>query len=117
MEVVKAEIFEIISKKLTVLLTVFRLVLTVVIFVLTAFTRLLTVFRLVLTVVTFVLTAFTRLLTVFRLVLTVVTFVLTAFTRLLIARTAAVVGSPDKLDPSPTNLPNTVPAEMVEKNP
>ena len=62
------------------------------------------VFRLVLTVVTFVLTALTRLLTVLRLVLTVVTFVLTAFTRLLTARSPAVVGIPVNPVPSPTNL-------------
>ena len=59
----------------------------------------------------------TVLLTVFRFVLTIVVFVLTAFTRLLTARSPAVVGIPVKADPSPTNLPNTVPAETVEKKP
>ena len=81
------------------------------------FTVLLTVFRLVLTVVTFVLTAFSKLLTALRLVLTVVAFVLTAFTRLLTASSPAVVGIPVKLVPSPTNLPKIVPAEIVEKKP
>ena len=52
-----------------------------------------------------------------RLVLTVVTFVLTAFSKLLTVRRPAAVGIPVKADPSPTNLPNTVPAEIVEKNP
>ena len=109
--------FETVSKKFTVLLTVFRLVLTVVAFVLTPFSKLLIVLRLVLTVVTFVLTAFSKLLTVFKLVLTVVTFVLTEFSKLLTVRSPAAVGIPVKPDPSPTNLPNTVPAEIVEKNP
>ena len=57
------------------------------------------------------------LLTVLRLVLTVVTFVLTAFSKLLTVRSPAAVGIPVNPDPSPTNLPNTVPAEIVEKNP
>ena len=81
------------------------------------FTVLLTVLRLVLTVVAFVLTTFSKLLTALRLVLTVVAFVLTAFTRLLTASSPAVVGIPVKLVPSPTNLPKIVPAEIVEKNP
>ena len=77
----------------------------------------LTALRLVLTVVTFVLTEFTRLLTVLRLVLTVVTFVLTEFSKLLTVRRPAAVGIPVKPDPSPINLPKTVPAEIVDKNP
>ena len=66
-------------------------------------TVLLTVLRLVLTVVTFVLTAFSKLLTVILLLLT--------------ARTAPVLGIPVRPEASPTNLPKTVPAEIVEKNP
>ena len=77
----------------------------------------LTVLRLVLTVVTFVLTEFSKLLTVFKLVLTVVTFVLTAFTRLLTVSIEALAGILVSCEPSPINLPKTVPAEIVEKNP
>ena len=81
------------------------------------FTVLLTVFRLVLTVVAFVLTPFSKLLIVLRLVLTVVTFVLTAFTRLLTVSIEALAGILVSCDPSPINLPKTIPAEIVEKNP
>ena len=95
--------FETARRKFTVLLTVFRLVLIVVAFVLTAFSKLLTVLRLVLTVVTFVLTAFTRLLTVVTLLLT--------------TRIAPVLGILVNKEASPINLPKTVPAEIVEKNP
>ena len=75
-----------------------RLVLTVVTFVLTAFSKLLTVvtlllivLRLVLTVVTFVLTALSKLLTVVTLLLTV--------------STAPVFGIAVKSEASPANLP------------
>ena len=98
--------------------------LTVVTLVLTAFSKLLTVLTLVLTVVTFVLTVFSKLLTVLTLVLTLVTFVLTAFSKLLTvvtllltARTAPVLEILVNPEPSPINLPKTVPAEIVEKNP
>ena len=64
MDSVIAEIFDTARRKLTLLLTVFRLVLIVVAFVLTALTRLLTVLRFVLIDVAFVLTAFSRLLIV-----------------------------------------------------
>ncbi len=109
---------------MTELLTVFKLVLTVVTFVLTEFSKLLMVFKLVLTVVTFVLTAFSKLLIVLRFVLTIVTFVLTALTRLLtvvrlllIVKTAPVFGIAVKSEASPINLPYMEPDESVEKKP
>ena len=117
MDNVIAEIFETARRKLTVLLTVFKLVLIVVAFVLTELTRLLTVFKLVLIIVAFVLTVFTRLLTVFKLVLIIVAFVLTAFTRLLTVRNPVGAGRLVSSEPSPINLPNTVPAEIDEKKP
>ena len=57
---------------------------------------------------------FTELLTVTRFVLRPDTFVLTLLSKLLM-----IVMPPTfvKLTPSPTNFPNTVPAEIVEKNP
>jgi hypothetical protein len=82
---------------------VLRLVLTVVTFVLTAFSKLLTVLRFVLTVVTFVLTEFSKLLTVVTLLLTV--------------KTAPLFGIEVNKDASPTCLPKIVPAEIVEKKP
>ena len=74
-------------------------------------------FTVLITVLTLVLTAFNKLLTVVKLVLTVVTLVLTAFNKLLTVRSPAAVGIPVKPDPSPINLPKTVPAEIVDKNP
>ena len=69
----------------------FKLVLTVVTFVLTAFSKLLTVLRFVLTVVIFVLTAFNKLLTVVTLLLTV--------------KTAPLLGIAVRREASPTCLP------------
>ena len=71
---------------------------------------LLTVLRLVLTVVTFVLTEFSKLLMVVILVVFVVT-------KLLTARTAPVLGIAVSKEPSPICLPKTDPVEIVEKNP
>ena len=59
----------------------------------------------------------TLLLTVLRLVLTVVTLVLTEFSKLLTVSIEALAGILVSCEPSPINLPKTVPAEMVEKNP
>ena len=53
----------------------------------------------------------------FTVLLTVLTLVLTAFNKLLTVRSPAAVGIPVKPDPSPINLPKTVPAEIVDKNP
>ena len=100
------------------------LVLIVVAFVLTEFSRLLTVLTLVLIVVALVLTEFSRLLTVLTLVVIVVALVLTEFRRLLIVvtllltvSTAPLLGMLVNNEASPTNFPYTVPAEIVEKNP
>ena len=60
-------------------------------------------FVIVLTVVTFVLTEFSKLLTVVTLLLT--------------AKTAPTLGMLVSPEASPTYLPKSVPAEIVEKNP
>ena len=63
------------------------------------------------------LTELTRLLTVFKLVLIVVVFVLTALRRLLTVRNPVGAGILVNNEPSPMNLPYTVPAEIDEKKP
>ena len=80
------------------LLTVLRLVLTFVTFVLTAFSKLLTVVTLLLSVLRFVLTFVTFVLTELRRLLTVVTLLLTA-------STAPLLGILVKREASPICLP------------